>query len=123
MELNAIMEGCGVKAIKPLRKMLFVITDAPPQKTASGLLFLPPKISSFYGELPHIRLVTGTVIAAGPKATTTVGARVIFQRLHFARWQKFSKADEPEVYVGWIDEDSLVGYPEDENGVPQVRPF
>jgi hypothetical protein len=96
----------GVKGVRPLGRTLFVRTEAPPQKTESGLLWLPPKVASFYGGLPHQRLVIATVLSAGPKAFVQAGDRVCFMRLHFARWHGLGE----DQYVGWIDESQIFGY-------------
>lgn len=108
--IQSTLQELGVKTLRPLRRTIFIKTLPPPQKTDSGLLWLPPSLSSFYGEMPHLRILKGEVLAVGPTCTVKVGETVAFQRLHFARWTSLSVAD---TYVGWIDETHLVGYPLD----------
>jgi co-chaperonin GroES (HSP10) len=100
--------GCRVRA---LGRTMFVRTERPEQKTASGLLWLPPKQASFFGPLPHMRVVIGTVLSSGPKCSVKAGDRVCFQRLHFARWKDLGE----DRYVGWIDENQLLGWAEYED--------
>jgi len=105
----------GVKGIRPLRRTLFVRTVPPATMTMSGRLWLPPKQIGFYGVLPHLRIVKGTVLAAGKDCSSKPGDYVCFQRLHFARWEPVQERD---AYVGWIDESQLVGSVLDEEHPP-----
>jgi len=102
----------GVRSVRVTkRRLLIVRTAKATTMTASGLLWLPTKLHGFYGELPHKRVVKGTVLASGPGALVPVGSYVAFARLHFARWQEL---EEPDTFVGWIDEGDLIGFVEDE---------
>lgn len=96
--------------IEPLNRLVFVRTDKVSDRTASGLIVLPPKIVNFFGVLPHMRIVTAAVIFAGPEATLRVGERICFKRLHFARYLMF----EDETFFGWIDETQVLGYAADD---------
>lgn len=100
--VNRTWSEVGYK-ITPLRKMVFVKTDPVPQKV--GSLYLPPKLATFYGELPNLVLVNATVLAAGPKASVRPGDRVCFTRLFFARYCDLQDG----TYIGWIEEENLTG--------------
>jgi hypothetical protein len=94
--------------VRPLFAKVFVVTDAPLQKI--GLLWLPPKVASFYGGLGHQRLVTATVLSCGPGAKYVKPAdRVCFARLQFGHIAKLPG----ERYVGWIEQEQIAGVPED----------
>jgi hypothetical protein len=93
--------------VRPLRWMVFVRTDPIPQKV--GSIYLPFKLQTFYGELPHLQVVTATVLSVGPKALgLQPGDRVAFARLHFARWLDMADGTK----VGWIDANQIAGYAE-----------
>ena len=92
-------------SIRPLRYVILVRTDPLPTKTISGL-HLSPKMTNFYGELPHVQLITATVLSSGPKAVLEPGDKVCFQRLFFARYEKM----EDGTMVGWIaHEGNVIG--------------
>lgn len=93
--------GCRVR---PLKRMVFVRTL--PMATKVGLIYLPPKMTSFHGELPHQITIRSMVLSSGPKCTVKPGDMVCFTRLHFAWWKKL----EDGCMVGWIDESQLTGY-------------
>lgn len=97
------------RRVRPLKRAVFVRTIPPPVKTESGLIWLPPKVTSFSHGLPHVRVVNAIVLSAGPSCTVKPGELICFQRLHFARWLPLR---ESECFVGWIDESQLVGYVE-----------
>lgn len=105
------------KRYRPLRRVLIVRTDPQSQSTPGGIL-LTQKESDLYTGMPHMRVVKATVLAAGPKASTAVGARVCFQRLHFAWFAKL----EDKTLVGTIEEEELVGYLEDEQFLTSAAP-
>lgn len=112
--IERTMQELEVKALHPLRWMVFVRTCPLEQKTESGLLWLPPSASTMYPsmttELPHLRVVRAVVLAAGPKAYSAKrGDMVLFKRLHFAYWKKMADG----TYVGWIDYNDLIGFAED----------
>lgn len=104
----------GVKALHPLRWMVFVRTLPFEQKTESGKLWLPPSCTDMYPsmhtELPHLRIVKAVVLAAGPKAyAANPGDTLVFKRLHFAYWKKMADG----TYVGWLDYNDVIGFSED----------
>jgi hypothetical protein len=100
--------------VRPMHAKVFVRTDPPPEKI--GLIFLPPKEAEFYGGMGHQRLVTGTVLSVGPMARAVKpGDRVVFRRLEFGHIKKLERG----VYVGWIEQEQLIGHPEG----PEVVPF
>lgn len=99
----------GAKALRPLRWYLMVRTEPVEERTAGGL-WLPPKLASFYGPLPHRQILEGLVLAAGPDAALNQGDRVAFQRLHFSRWCQMAD----QTYVGWVDSNQLLGIVEEE---------
>jgi hypothetical protein len=75
-----------------------------PKKT--GLIYLPEKLTTFYGELPHMQPIVATVLAAGPEATVKPGELVAFLRLYFARWMTL----DDRTVVGWLlSEENLLG--------------
>lgn len=93
--------GCRVR---PLRNMVFLRTLPLEQKV--GSLFLPPKMTQFHGELPHMKTVKAVVVAAGPKAKVQTGEQVCFTRLQFAWWKKLDDG----CMLGWINENEITGY-------------
>lgn len=94
--------------VRPMHAKVFVRTDPPVEKI--GMIFLPPKEADFFGGMMHLRLVTATVLSVGPLARLVKpGDRVVFQRMNFGYIKKLEKG----VYVGWIEEQQLVGHPED----------
>lgn len=97
--------------IRPAFAKVFVRTELPPQKFADSLLWLPPREASFFAGLGHQRLVTATVLSCGPLAKAVkVGERVCFQRLHFGHIKQL----DDKTFVGWIEQEQLAGYPEDD---------
>lgn len=103
-KIQKTFEELGIKGFRPWRDLLIIRTNPMPKKT--GSIYLPEKLTTFYGELPHLQPITGMVIAAGPKATVPVGDHVAFMRLHFARWQTL----EDGTVVGWIQEAHVEGH-------------
>ena len=99
----------GLSEIRPLRNMVFVRSEPFTNMTPSGLLYLPGKLHGFFGGLPHMRTVYGTAVAVGPKCSIQVGERIMFMRLHFAHWKPLM---EEGAYLGWIEENQVIGYPE-----------
>ena len=112
--IERTFEELEVKALRPLRWMVFLRTEALPQKTETGKLWLPPSATDMYPsmhvELPHLRLLRGIVLAAGPTAyAVKPGDTILFKRLHFAYWKKMADG----TFVGWIDYNQLIGIAED----------
>lgn len=96
------------KKIQVLRSVVLVRTYPLPEKTSGGII-LSEKMRSFYGELPHVQLISGTVLSSGPKAVSEVGDKVCFQRLFFAKLEVLAD----KTIVGWIaDERNLIGWQE-----------
>lgn len=99
--------------VRPVRRNVVVRTHPLTQKTQSGLLWLPPKQTGFYGQLPHVHMVRATVLAVGPLAAqyynVKVGEEIAFQRLHFGKFYDLNAEEK----VGWIDASQVAGYPED----------
>jgi len=108
-KIKKTFEDIGVKGFRALRRTILCRTEPVAQKTEGGI-WLPPKAAAFYGEMPHIKYIEGLILASGPQCEVKPGERIIFQRLHFARW----KALPGDVYVGWIDESQIVGYSDNE---------
>lgn len=99
--------------IRPVFAKVFVRTELPPEKI--GLIWLPPKEASFFAGLGHQRLVTAVVLSTGPGAKSVkVGERVCFQRLHFGHIKQL----DDKTFVGWIEQEQLAGYPEDDTVEP-----
>ena len=93
---------CGVRAVRPLRNMVFVRTEPHPEYI--GSIFIPPSLRTVYGRFPHKIMLNALVIGTGPKCQyVKVGDRVAFSRLFFARWQQV----EDRTLVGWAIEDNL----------------
>jgi hypothetical protein len=90
--------------VRPVGRKVWVRTDPHEQKV--GLIWKPPKLASFYGELPHQVTVAATVLAAGPQATVKPGERVCFTRLYFAHWCQM----DDSTYIGYVDSAQLSGY-------------
>ncbi len=107
--------GCRVK---PLRKTIMVRTEPLPTRSAGGVE-LPPKLATFYGELPHMQIILATVLSSGRQAILEAGDRIAFTRLFFARWLKM----EDGTMVGWIaNEENVIGYAEGENTYVPIKP-
>lgn len=90
--------------IRPLSRKVFLKTL--PLETKIGSILLPPKLTSFHGELPHMKTIFAVVMAAGPEATVKPGEQVCFTRLKFAWLRKL----EDGCMFGWIDENDITGY-------------
>jgi len=96
-----------------------------PHPRKHGSIWLPPKAGSFYGELPHLRTVYGTVLSAGPRgvaAELKPGDIVAFKRLEFAWWAKLEASTkdeygEDEEYLGYLDANHIVYKVEEPDGV------
>lgn len=93
-----------VPGFRPLRDVLLVRTNPMPLRT--GSIFLPNKLTSFYGELPHMQPITAIVLTAGPKAVAKPGDQIAFMRLHFIRWETL----EDKTVAGWISEANVFGW-------------
>jgi hypothetical protein len=89
-------------------RIIFCRTEPVPTKTASGLLWLPPKHQTFHGRLPHMQMVLARVLSSGPKAEVNPGDRICFKRSYFAWLWKLGS----EELVGWIDESQVIGWAE-----------
>ena len=91
-------------SFRPLGSKVCVVTDPPELKV--GSLFLPMSQTSFYSDLPHLKLVRCSVLSVGPKAKgITPGARITFQRTCFIRLYHL----EPQVLVGLVDASQVYG--------------
>lgn len=98
-----VWQKLGFK-IRPLGNKLCVVTDAPELKV--GGLYLPMSQTSFYSDLPHLKLVRCTVLSVGSKVQGVApGDRVTFQRTCFIRLFYL----ESEVLVGMTDASQLYG--------------
>jgi len=96
--------------VRPLRYWAFVRTEQPHRRTEGGI-WLSPKEQTFYGGMPHRRIIKATVCAVGPTVVeVAVGDRVCFQRLHFSKRERMADG----TYFGWVDSNQLLGYPEDD---------
>ena len=103
--IKQTFEELEIPGFRPLRNTVILRTHPIPVRT--GAIFLPVKLTTFYGELPHMQPIVATVIAAGPKATCKVGDRVAFLRLHFALWKRCAD----DTAIGWIaDDGNIIGW-------------
>jgi hypothetical protein len=110
--------GCSIRALK---HMVWVRTLPPPRKI--GLIWMPAKQASFYGELAHLVTVQAVVLSAGttgPAKQMKAGDVVAFKRLHFARYWRVESLEEDEYgrsedYVGRIDSNDILGFVEAED--------
>ena len=94
----------------------WVRTD--PHREKIGSIWLPPKLASFHGELPHLVNVIATVLTSGPEglaAEFSPGDRVFFKRLYFGYWRKM----EDGTFVGWIDANQIDGFIDGDTDVGQ----
>ena len=89
---------------------LLIRTHPIPDKV--GSVYIAPKLSRFYGELPNMQQIVATVLAAGSECTYKVGDNIAFMRLHFAAWQVM----EDGTRVGWINESQTMGWVEYDQG-------
>lgn len=100
--------------VRPVRYWVFVRTEHLPQKTYNGTLWLPPKLTNFFGELPHLQVIKGVVCSVGPQAAENLGLksgeRVVFKRLEFAWYKRMQDG----TYFGWINGNHIYGYVEDD---------
>jgi hypothetical protein len=96
-----------------------------PVEQKQGLIWLPPKQSSFWGGLPHLRTVRAVVLSAGPAGlakTLRPGDVVAFSRGHFNRFFQLEPTQETlsgrsEEFVGVIDSNDLFGYADEAEAV------
>ncbi len=95
----------GSEKIRPLRDILMVRTDAPPQKFSGSNLYLSPKLTDFYGAMPKEVTTYATVMSIGRDTKTVkVGDRVAFTRIFFAML-----ADLPDLAkFGYVREEQLL---------------
>lgn len=97
--------------IRPLRDILVCRTDAPPQKFPGSELYLPPKMSNFYGQLPKEVTTYATVMSVGKDAHgVQVGDRIAFTRIFFARLYDVVDGGK----IGYVREDQIHGVVEEE---------
>jgi len=94
--------------VRPLGRKLFVRTLPIEEKI--GSIYKPVKLTKFHGELPHMQLIRGVVLAAGPEAKVKIGEQICFTRLYFAWLKKM----EDLTMFGWITEEQACGYCEGE---------
>lgn len=90
--------------VKPLSRKVFLKTL--PLEKQIGSILLPPKLTTFHGELPHLKTIYAIVMSAGPDASVKPGEQVCFTRLKFAWLRKL----EDGCMFGWIDENDITGY-------------
>lgn len=91
--------------LSPVRDLVMVRTE--PHEKKIGSLYLPPKLQHFYGELPHLQMVTATALSVGPQCRSIkVGDRIVFSRLFFGRL--FTMKDG--TLVGYLREDQVSGH-------------
>ena len=94
--------------IRPLKTNtnIYVRTMPPPQK--KGLIWLPPKLARFHGDLAN-KIMTRGVVVAVPEGMTgvKVGDRVCFPRLFFGFLFKVSY--QPEIYFGFVKATHVFG--------------
>lgn len=96
----------AIKNIKAPRFKVIVRTRPVPKKTESGLLWLPPKAASMYGDQIHTGLIEATVLSIGPEVgDLAVGDRVCFKRMEFGWFYQFAEDDR----VGWIHNQQIIG--------------
>jgi len=110
---------------------LWVRTLPHSRKTHGGKLWLPPKLQSFHGELPHLVTVRGLVLSVGPHGTAqsfSEGDIVEFQRLHFGYMWKLPNANQDqyggdEQYIGFLDANQVLWTlePEEDASPPTAR--
>lgn len=90
---------------------VLVRTEAMPEKI--GSIYLPPKQSTYYGQLKGNDVTTtGTILNVGPECTENLqlGDKILFKRLVFAYYEKM----KDNTFVGWVNEKDvdMVTYPE-----------
>ena len=102
--VNQTWEEVGYR-VRPLRDMLYVRTDPMPEKFENSALYMPHKYTDFFGQLPSQTTIYGTVVSAGPKATSKAGDRVAFSRMNYARWLDL----KDHTKLGWISEADIYG--------------
>lgn len=87
---------------KPLRDFVFVRTELLPEYV--GSIWVPPAYRGNYTGMAHTVFMRALVIATGPECkVVSVGNRVAFARLFFARWHEL----EDKTLVGWVREDNI----------------
>ncbi len=99
-----------------------VLVRTTPISEKIGLIYLPTKLSSFYGRLQgQYQMCYAVVLQAGSDATVKPGETVVFTRLAFANLYKM----KDNTLVGFVDEDhiELAIEPENENGTIQENRF
>lgn len=122
LDIAEALKRAGLVAVQPRKRAVWVVTDQPPKKTESGLLWLPPEMEAFYYFVPHLRLVKATVVGVGPdvpylngKQVFQVGDRVGFPRTWFARYQFLGE----EMMMGWLDYEKVGGLLQE--ALPKVK--
>jgi len=95
---------------------VWVRTEAHREKI--GQIWLPPRLSSFHGELPHLVNVMATVLSAGSTGAAKEfkpGDRIWFTRLYFG----YHKKMEDGTFVGWLDANQISGFAGEEDELGQ----
>lgn len=101
--------------VRGIRYMLFVRTEPLPQRTASGRIWLPNRLTNFFNDLPNKVYTRAVVCSAGPTATSKWGIResdrIFFRRQDFAWYRKMAD----NTYFGWVEAPHVLGYPYDDD--------
>ena len=87
-------------------------------KEKIGSIWLPPRLSSFHGELPHLINIGATVLSSGTTGAAKqfkAGDRIWFTRLYFGYQWKM----EDGTFVGWIDANQVSGFADEEDELGQ----
>jgi len=97
--------GCRVRM-----RNLYVMVRTEPVAQKVGLLWLPPKLQTFFGELPHKQMIVGRVLSVGDRVKgVSPGDQICFARLHFAWWKRLRDGN----YVGWVPAYQVAGHYEE----------
>jgi hypothetical protein len=104
LKVKRAFEEAGIKGFRPWRDLLLIRTNPMPVRT--GSIFLPVKMTTFYGELPNLQPVTAIVLSSGPDATLKPGDQIAFLRTNFIRWDYF----EDRTVLGFIEEKHVFGH-------------
>lgn len=104
-------------SIRPTKYRIIVRTEPVAKKIGKEqIIWLPEKLQTHSGALPHLQLITGTVLSVGPDVPyLKPGDHIGFSRLFFGWFYKVDafKPDEDgkieQERVGYIDCNQVAG--------------
>lgn len=94
--------------MRPMRRLIAVRTH--PFASSVGGILIPESLTTMWGGiLGNQKIVVATALSVGPDCVEAEPGQILmFLRLFFINHTKLDDG----TYVGWVDEQNLIGYPE-----------